>query len=465
MSFAMIFIIIFYISLSLLSSNAIAQSLVLQDEDPCLDSGFNISQWAVDNSIRPNYIQATTEKKPIVAQRILTAPRTSETGQSYSIELNQTSVLYMTGVSTDLLEAQISKRGFPEDLPRSLSDGYNSAILLGERTTFKFSGRIETHNGATNVYATGVGTTAVLEDPRLYSTGPGAIGLFSVRGASLNVTDFRHCSGGFRSPTLAGSNMNSRGGIAHTKGPGSPLIYSLGRITAYDLNGWAQESPAIIMEGPQYLHLNSCRITSDRMSGVLFFDWSVASRHGTGTLDTTSLDLTVSEGPAFHLATFSANIKLNAAKIKNPSGILLLADTNTVSRDLERIDNLLWSADPISSNSSLTVMSSDAISGDIVTQSGCTVFMRLLTNTSWTGGATASLVNDRGGLTIQIDETSIWTVTKNSFVRGLSIMGGDLDQIVGQNFTVTYDRAAPESSWLQGRTHDLSQGGKLVPWK
>lgn len=35
----------------------------------------------------------------------------------------------MTGVTVELLQAKVEKYGAPEDLPRSLSTGYNSAIL------------------------------------------------------------------------------------------------------------------------------------------------------------------------------------------------------------------------------------------------------------------------------------------------------------------------------------------------
>ncbi|KAJ0311304.1 hypothetical protein COL516b_002012 [Colletotrichum fioriniae] len=447
-----------------------SQNSIPEDQDPCLDPKVLASKWVDDNMIRPNYIPATTEEKPIVAQRIFDQPQTSETGKSYVTSLEQTSVLYMTGVIVDLLQANVLKTGAPGDLPRSLGTGYNSAILAmtdlkqGEGSTLQFSGRIETHNGAINLYATGAGTTVTLDAPQLYSSGSGAIGLFAIRGANLDVTDLRHCSGGYRSPTLAGLNFNSRGGIAHTTNPGSPLIYSLGRTMSSNLTGWADASPAIIMEGPQYVHLNASTITSGTISGFLFFDWSITAQHDIGTLEATSLNLTVREGPAFYLATFSAEIILMNARIDNPSGILLLADTNTASRDLERVEPQLWSGSPISSNSSLTLMDSEGISGDIVTRGGCTVTVHLLANSTWQGSANASLINNRGGLTVQIDETSNWIVAKNSFVRGLSVVGGDLGRLKDQGFTVAYDQKAPESSWLQGRTYTLQNGGKLQPW-
>ncbi|KAK2035626.1 hypothetical protein LX32DRAFT_700543 [Colletotrichum zoysiae] len=409
--------------------------------DPCLDIGFN----------------------NIVAQRIFNQNVTEARG-SYSTTFNQTSVLYMTGVTAELTEAEVMKFGAPEDLGRSLGNGYNSAILAGEGTTLQYSGRIETHNGSINLYATGAGTSVTLDAPRLYSSGPGAIGLYSVRGAVLTVTDFRHCSGGFRSATLAGLNLESRGGVAHTTGPGSPLIYSLGRTMSYNLTGWAEKSPAVIMEGPQYVHLSDSTITSGAISGLLFFDWAITAEHGTGTLEATSLRLTALEGPAFYLATCSVKITVVDARIDNPSGMLLYADTNTVSRDLERIETQRWSGNPIASSSSLTIMQTNAVSGDIVTRGGCTVIVQLLTNSTWEGGANASLVNDRGGLTVRIDETSTWVVAKNSFVRGLSIIGGDLGRIVDRNTTVVYDKSAPDSAWLQGRTYTLKNGGQLRPW-
>ncbi|OHF04292.1 hypothetical protein CORC01_00631 [Colletotrichum orchidophilum] len=437
-----------------------SQNPTPENLDPCLDSGVLAAKWVDDNFVHPNYVPATTEERPIIAQRILDQPQTSETGMSYETNLQQTSVLYMTGVIVDLLQADVLKTGAPEDLPRSLG-------LTDFQTGRKNNNSVlcsETHNGAINLYATGAGTTATLDAPRLYSSGPGAIGLFAIRGASLDVTNLRHCSGGYRSPTLAGLNIDSRGGVAHTTGPGSPLIYSLGRTMSSNLTGWADRSPAIIMEGPQYVHLNGSTITSGTISGFLFFDWSITAQHGVGTLEATFLNLTVREGPAFYLATFSAEIVLVDARIYNPSGILLLADTNTASRDLERIEPQLWSGSPISSNSSLTLMGSDGISGDIVTRGACTITVQLLANSTWHGAANASLVNNRGGLTLQIDETSIWTVAQNSFVRGLSVVGGDLGRIQDQGFTVAYDQNAPESSWLQGRTYTLQNGGKLQPW-
>ncbi|KAK2011961.1 hypothetical protein LZ32DRAFT_692233 [Colletotrichum eremochloae] len=432
--------------------------------DPCLDDDFNTTQWVADNGVLPNYVPSTTESRPIVAQRILDQNMTSETGMSYSTTFNQTSVLYMTGVTVKLIQTEVTKFGAPEDLDRSLGTGYNSAILAGERTSLQFSGRIETHNGSINLYASGAGTSAILDAPRLYSSGPGAIGLFSVRGAVLNVTDFRHCSGGFRSPTLAGLNIDSRGGVAHTAGSGSPLIYSLGRTMSYNLTGWAEKSPAVVMEGPQYVYLSGNTITSGAISGFLFFDWAIASEPGTGTLEATFLRLTVREGPAFYLAASSAKITLVNARIDNPSGTLLRADTNTVSRDLERVEPQRWSGNPIASNSSLTIVQTYAVSGDIVTRGGCTVIVQLLTNSTWEGGANASLIDGRGGLTVRIDETSTWVVNKNSFVRGLSIIGGDLGRIVDRNTTVVYDKSAPDSAWLQGRTYTLKNGGQLRPW-
>ncbi|OLN85831.1 hypothetical protein CCHL11_09920 [Colletotrichum chlorophyti] len=84
---------------------------------------------------------------------------------------------------------------------------------------------------------TGVGTSTTLDAPRLYSSGPGATGLFSAGGTrrELEVTSLRHCSGGFRLPILAGLNIGGQRDVTHTNGSVSLLIYALGKIMPQNL--------------------------------------------------------------------------------------------------------------------------------------------------------------------------------------------------------------------------------------
>ena len=102
-------------------------------------------------------------------------------------------------------------------------------------------------------------------------------------------------------------------------------------------------------------------------------------------------------------------------------------------------------------------MESQALSGDVIAESGSSVSLEL------TKGST--LEGRIDGASLSLGEGCIWRIGADS--RLAALCGGDPDELVSRivdgGRSASYDAKLPENAPLGGKTYLLPGGGKLMP--
>ena len=97
------------------------------------------------------------------------------------------------------------------------------------------------------------------------------------------------------------------------------------------------------------------------------------------------------------------------------------------------------------------------LSGDIILDSLSSVDINLKSST-----LTSTVNNNKAKeVNISIDKNSKWNVEGNSYINTLKLTNNDLNLIKDNGHNVYYDKEANE--WLDGKTYNLQDGGKLIP--
>ncbi len=110
--------------LTLFSASAALAALSISDPSDIIDP----SQWAADNSIVPDYNVPflSFQPSPIIAAYTIDNS-TSISHQTFSTDLNQTSVILVTG-ELNLTHSVVVKEGYADNLLESSFWGFNAAV-------------------------------------------------------------------------------------------------------------------------------------------------------------------------------------------------------------------------------------------------------------------------------------------------------------------------------------------------
>lgn len=87
----------------------------------------------------------------------------------------------------------------------------------------------------------------------------------------------------------------------------------------------------------------------------------------------------------------------------------------------------------------------------------------LLKNSSYVA-YTINEDNKAKSISLSIDATSQWVVTGTSYIDELVIEDNNISHITSNGNTIYYDAKNSTNNWLGGKTIELSDGGKLVPF-
>lgn len=361
-----------------------------------------------------------------------------------------------------------SVRGGPQVLAGwySCSSGINAAInVANDSIAILQDVNITTHNGAANVYSFGTGTVVYINDAWLYSSGPVAHGLYASGNGTIYGTNIEVYSGGNRASGFSGDSpggyVHVTNGVVHTDGIGSAICYALGLCNITNVIGHASRSPAMFSDGVQTGIWTNCDLTAGLLGGFIQFSSMTKEAGATVTLDHSKLTVLGSTMPAFWFGNVAAEAYIISSQVNNTaSGILAVANFSQVTQAFDYYagyadNSLLSPADGV------LYVEDSAVVGDLVAYNGSTLNIDLSNYASWTG--TTKIGYGSAEFAVALDSTSTWTLTGNVTLQNFTDTNTNLTNIVSNGFFINYNSSAPANSALDGKTIDLSGGGKCLP--
>ena len=387
----------------------------------------------------------------------LTATAT-ETGKTYeSNKADESALLISTKEAVTISQPTISKTGDSDGGDRSAEGrsqgencsfyGVNAALLVkdGSTTTIKGGSSVTDATGANGVFsyggnggrngAEGDGTTVIIEDTKITTTGNGSGGIMTTGGGVTKAKNLTVNTSGRSSAPIrtdrGGGVVTVEGGSYTSNGPGSPVIYSTADITVSNAVLTSTMSEGAVIEGKNSITLNNCQMTvsnTQRNGHAQFQDAIMIYQSFSGDAATGNSHFTMNggtlknqQGHLFHVTNTNAIITLNGVTLVNddPAKVLLSvcadgwqgagnkATLNAVGQQLE--GTML-----VGSDSELTMTLSDgstftgSISGNI------------------TNAAGENVSTERGKVDVTLGDGCIWTLTADTHITSFT---GDTSQI------------------------------------
>lgn len=426
-------------------------SITIQDPGDYVD----LSKDAADNAIKANY-----NVQPIMylmsslkATRIYngSASSTSINHQTFSASANDTNVIVVGNqAQLNLSFVNIFKSGYSSNLLQASFFGVNAAITVQNGSLSFFDHlNITTHNGAANIYSYGNGSYVYIENSVLYSSGPAAHGLYAGGYGTIVGKNIAHYSGGNRCSSFAGDSPDGyviiSDSFAHTSGIGSASFYALGTITATNVVGYAEKSPALFSDGPQISTLTNCDLTAGLLAGTVVF--SSMDRKDGAVLNLTNSKLTTlgNTMPALWFGNIIATAYLYNTVTNITSGILVTANYSQVTQEFNYFAG--YPDNPGLSPAIVTINVAEcSLYGSLIAYNGSTINWILSQYSTWRGNAYSGY--GQSNISVSLDSTSTWSLTGNTALQNITLANNNLTNINSNGYNITYDPISSANAWL-----------------
>lgn len=330
--------------------------------------------------------------------------------------------------------------------------GENSAIFATNGATLTLDNISVTTNGthANAVFSYGEGTTVNIANSTIETSGNCSGGLMMTGGGTMNATDLTIHTTGNSSAAIrsdrGGGTVNVTGGTYTTDGTGSPVIYSTADITVSDATLTSTASQGVVVEGQNSVTLNNVTLTADNnaknsdksdyyQAVMIYQSMSGDADEGTASFTMNGGTLTNANGDIFFVNNTVATINLSDVTIiNNGDGVFLRAAAAG------------WGNE--GSNGGLVTLNVDnqTIDGDMVVDSASSLNLYLTNGSVFTGaithaGTEGSSDETAGDVYVELSEGSIWTLTADSYITGLTC---DADAIDLNGYTLYVNGVAYE---------------------
>ncbi len=383
-------------------------------------------------------------------------------GQHYSSETADESALIVNTAETVSLNGiSVSKTGDSDGGDNCNFYGLNAAMLvMGGGTTGITGATIESSaSGANGVFcyggnggqngAGGDGTTVILSDTTITTTGDGSGGIMTTGGGTTYANNLTVETSGRSSAAIrtdrGGGTVVADGGTYTSNGLGSPAIYSTADITVKNATLTSHLSEGVCIEGKNTITLENCDLTANNtaMNGhatfldtiMIYQSMSGDADSGTSAFTMTGGSLTSLSGHMFHVTNTHAVITLKAVNLINEGSDILLSVCDDGWSGASNVAELTADAQALAgtilvgSNSILTLTLSNGssfegcISGEIVNAKGTTVS------------------NEAGTVSVALNDTSTWTLTADTSITSFE---GDAGNVIGNGYTLYVNGTALE---------------------
>ena len=377
----------------------------------------------------------------------LTAAAT-ETGKAYeSSKTDECALLVSTKEAVTISQPTINKTGDSDGGDNCSFYGVNAALLVkgGSTTTIKGGTISSSATGANGVFSyggnggrnggEGDGTTVIIEDTKITTTGDGSGGIMTTGGGvtkakSLTVNTSGRSSAPIRSDR-GGGIVTVEGGSYTSSGQGSPVIYSTADVTVSDAVLTSNMSEGAVIEGKNSITLNNCQMTVSNtrrnshaqfLDGIMLFQsFSGDAAKGNSHFTMNGGTLKNQQGHLFHVTNTNAIITLNGVKLVNEDPAMVLL---SVCADG-------WQG---AGNKATLNAVSQQLDGNILVGSDSELTLTLTDGSSFTGSIGGNITNaagntvstETGKVDVTLDEGCTWNLTADTYITSFT---GDASHI------------------------------------
>ena len=374
--------------------------------------------------------------------------------------VDQSALLISTAEDVTITNPTVVKSGSSDGGDSCNFYGLNAAVLVKDGSTATITGGTITSDadGANGVFsyggnggrngAEGDGTTVVIRDTVINTTGSGSGGIMTTGGGKTYAYDLTVTTSGDSSAPIrtdrGGGTVHVDGGSYTSNGLGSPAIYSTADITVENAALTSNLSEGVCIEGKNSITLLNCDLSASntKCNGnatfldtiMIYQSMSGDADSGTSSFTMTGGSLTSKSGHVFHVTNTNAVISLSDVEIRNEdaSGVLL-----SVCDDG-------WNG---AGNVATLNADGQTLSGTLLVGNNSSLTLNLINGSSFTGTVSGEIVNAKGAtvstetgtVDVTLDGTSTWSLTGDTYVSSFS---GDTANISFNGYTLYVDGVA-----------------------
>ena len=382
-------------------------------------------------------------------------------GTYVSDTADESALIVNTADAVTISNPTVTKTGNSDGGDNCNFYGLNAGLLvMGGSATTITGGTIETSaSGANGVFsyggnggrngAEGDGTTVIISDTVITTTGDGSGGIMTTGGgvtyaSNLTVNTSGRSSAAIRTDR-GGGTVVVDGGSYTTNGLGSPAIYSTADITVKNAALVSNLSEGVCIEGKNSITLENCNLTASNTQcngNATFLDtimiyqsMSGDADSGTSAFTMTGGSLTSLSGHMFHVTNTHAVITLSGVELANEGSDVLLSVCDDGWNGAGNIAEL--------------IADGQKLSGTILVGDNAEFTLTLQNGSSFEGTFSGEIVNakesvvstDIGTVSVILDSTSTWTLTADTSITSFE---GDPANVIGNGYTLYVNGTALE---------------------
>lgn len=372
---------------------------------------------------------------------------------------DENTILLKNGAELTLVNGILNKVGDTTSGDGSNFNGQNAVILAAgnSKATIKNSEINSNSEGSNAIFATGDQTKITVQHVNIHTWGNSSRGLDATYNGTILADDVNITTEGTHCAPLATDRgegtVTVDNAVLSSKGEGSPCIYSTGNITANNSIGNAAGSECAVIEGKNSIMINNTSLTGNVKNGVMLYQsFSDDANTGIARFMAKESNLTSNApGAMFYVTNTQAQVTLENTNLNFSSGILI-----NVASDR-------WGIKGANGGDFTFSGINQKLSGDIFADSISSVKVNLTQQSSLEGAINKN--NTAKMAVLNIDATSSWNVTADSYVNSFIDADQTLSNVKTNGHTIYYDANIKDNGWLGGEVHQLADGGKIEPLK
>ncbi len=374
--------------------------------------------------------------------------QTNEVDKTYqSSKTDESALMISTKEAVTIAQPTINKTGNSDGGDNCSFYGVNAALLVkgGSTATIKGGTITSDATGANGVFSyggngghnggDGDGTTVIIEDTKITTTGDGSGGIMTTGGGVMKAKNLTINTSGRSSAPIrtdrGGGIVTVEGGSYTSNGLGSPVIYSTADVTVSDATLTSNKSEGVCIEGKNSITLNNCQMTvsnTQRNGHAQFLDAIMIYQSFSGDADSGNSHFTMNggsltnrKGHLFHVTNTNAIISLNDVKLTNDDSAKVLL---SVCADG-------WQG---ASNKATLNASHQQLEGTILVGSDSELALNLADGSTFNGSISGNITNpagntvstETGTVNVMLGDDCTWNLTADTYITSLK---GDTSRI------------------------------------
>ena len=377
--------------------------------------------------------ELTANKKSVTAN--------NKTVNSATADVN--ALLAKSGGTLTVKNSKVTKSGDDTNGDNVNFYGINSSALAvgkGSKLFISKTSISSTSEGSNGIFSTDKGKVYANDVKITTKNGGNSRGLDATYGGEIYANKMNISTEGNHSAATATDRGRGYISITNSKlktaGSGSPIVYSTGDIELDAVKGTATGSQIAGIEGKNRILVYNSSLTSTNdaiagsdpiKNGVIIYQSTsgdaetASSQLGDFEAVNSTLKSTISGGAMFYVTNTNAKVVLKKTKLDFDS-----ANVDLINAGGNNSNN--WGSRGNNGGNLTFTGISQVLKGNIAVDTISSVNLYLTKNTTWTGSAkieTNSSGSSSGSpLTVNVDKTSKWVVTKNTAVTNLNAEKG-----------------------------------------